>query len=244
MYTGIPGREPSQVTQIRQALLAQIDQDLGEHGRLPAERVLSEQFATTRITLREALLQLEAEGVLYREERRGWFVAPPRLAYNPSARGYFDRMVRSQGRVPGTRLLQVETQAATEQIAALLQIRPLDPVYLVRRARSVDGRRVLFVEHYLNAACFPDFERFGERTLSHSLTELYRQHYDIEYGRVRFEIMPTALPEMAARVLKVAPGSPALQVQRVNADQHGRWIDCDLEYWRQDAVKVCIEAGV
>lgn len=44
-------------------------------GRLPSERTLSEQFSTTRITLREALSQLEAQGLIYREVRRGWFVS-------------------------------------------------------------------------------------------------------------------------------------------------------------------------
>lgn len=45
--------------------------------KLPAERRLSESFSTTRITLREALGQLESQGLIYREERRGWFVSPP-----------------------------------------------------------------------------------------------------------------------------------------------------------------------
>ncbi|WP_273890684.1 GntR family transcriptional regulator, partial [Serratia marcescens] len=51
-------------------------------GKLPSERALSEQFATTRITLQEALGQLEAQGVIYRQVRRGWFISPPRLIYN------------------------------------------------------------------------------------------------------------------------------------------------------------------
>jgi len=45
-------------------------------GRLPSERELSEQFATTRITLREALSQLEGQGLIYRQVRRGWFISP------------------------------------------------------------------------------------------------------------------------------------------------------------------------
>lgn len=47
---------------------------LGHNDRLPAERMMSAHFATTRITLREALGQLEARGVIYREERRGWCI--------------------------------------------------------------------------------------------------------------------------------------------------------------------------
>ncbi|WP_412841005.1 GntR family transcriptional regulator, partial [Aeromonas dhakensis] len=48
---------------------------LGAGQQLPAERALSERFATTRITIKEALSSLEADGLIYRAERRGWFVA-------------------------------------------------------------------------------------------------------------------------------------------------------------------------
>ena len=64
------------VTAIGQVLQEQLDHGLLAPGsKLPAERKLSELFGTTRITVREALLQLEAQGQIYREERRGWFVA-------------------------------------------------------------------------------------------------------------------------------------------------------------------------
>lgn len=73
---------------------------LGHNDRLPAERMMSAHFATTHITLREALGQLEARGMIYREERRGWFVSPPRVVYNPLQRSHFHAMAREQGRAP------------------------------------------------------------------------------------------------------------------------------------------------
>ena len=51
------------VTAIGQVLQEQLDHGLLAPGsKLPAERKLSELFGTTRITVREALLQLEAQG--------------------------------------------------------------------------------------------------------------------------------------------------------------------------------------
>lgn len=74
--TGMREDVPRAVTTICHALQEQIEHGLLPHGsKLPAERKLSEVFATTRITLREALLQLEAQGLIYREERRGWFIS-------------------------------------------------------------------------------------------------------------------------------------------------------------------------
>jgi DNA-binding GntR family transcriptional regulator len=206
--------------------------------RLPSERQLSELFATTRITLREALLQLEALGLIYREERRGWFVAPPRLAYNPLARTHFHAMVEAQGRVPATEVVAARQMLASAEICRLLELPALSSVYQIRRVRRVDGRLVLYVEHYLNAAYFPGLL---EHDLQRSLTELYLDRYDIRYGEVRFEILPTALLPEAAQALRVAQGSPALHITRINHDQQGRLIDCDLEFWRHDAIQVRVE---
>lgn len=97
---------------------------------------------------------------------------------------------------------------------------------------------MLYVEHYLNPAYFPGIERFD---LTRSLTDLYANHYGIRYGRVRFEMVPTILPAEAAGPLRVSVGSPALQIVRINRDQAGRLIDCDLEYWRHDALQVNVE---
>ena len=58
---------------------------LAPQSRLPSERVVGAAFGITRMTVRQALFQLEAEGLIYRLNRRGWFVSPPRLRYDPTA---------------------------------------------------------------------------------------------------------------------------------------------------------------
>jgi DNA-binding GntR family transcriptional regulator len=230
---------PRTVTAICRALEEQIGHGLLASGsKLPAERKLSELFDTTRITLREALGQLEAQGLIYREERRGWFVSPPRVAYNPLVRSHFHAMVGEQGRVPATDVLSARLQPASADICDVLGLPALSGVIQIRRARRIDGRLVLYVEHYLNPAYFPGILDFD---LTRSLTELYASEYGIHYGRVRFDMVPTALQPEAAAALRVAAGSPALRITRINRDQHGRIIDCDLEFWRHDAIHVQVE---
>src|SRR5690606_28265946 len=230
---------PRAVTAICRALEEQIEHGLLPSGsQLPAERKLSEVFDTTRITLREALGQLEAQGLIYREERRGWFVSPPRIAYNPLVRSHFHAMVGEQGRVPATEVLSARLIPAPVEICTLLGLPALSGVLQIRRARRIDGRLALYVEHYLNPAYFPGILDFD---LTRSLTELYASEYGIHYGRVRFDMVPTALHADAASVLRVTVGSPALRITRLNRDQHGRIIDCDLEFWRHDAIHVQVE---
>ncbi|KAA0958113.1 MULTISPECIES: UTRA domain-containing protein [Pseudomonas] len=227
------------VTAIGQVLQEQLDHGLLASGsKLPAERKLSELFGTTRITVREALLQLEAQGQIYREERRGWFVSPPRLAYNLMQRSHFHAMVSAQGRVPSTEVISARLQPASAAVCAWLQLPALSSVIQICRARRIDERLVLYVEHYLNPQYFPGILEFD---LNQSITELYARHYDLHYGRVRFEIVPTALSVDAAAALRVSVGSPGLRIARVNYDQHERLIDCDLEFWRHDAIHVGVD---
>ena len=227
------------VTAIGLALQEQIEHGVLASGtQLPAERKLSELFATTRITVREALLQLETQGLVYREERRGWFISPPRLAYNLMQRSHFHAMVSAQGRVPTTEVISARLQPASAAVCARLQLAAFSSVIQICRARRIDGRLVLYVEHYLNPQYFPQILQLD---LTQSITELYTQHYDLHYGRVRFEFAPTALPPEAATRLKVSAASPGLRIERINYDQHERLIDCDLEYWRHDAIHVGVD---
>lgn len=224
---------------ICQTLQAQIDGGaFAASGRLPSERELSDTFSTTRITLREALGKLEAQGMIYRELRRGWFIAPPRLAYDPLLRSHFHAMAERQGRSASTEVLDAQPVAASPAIAARLSLQTGDAVYRIRRLRRIDGRAVLYVEHYLNPHYFPDLLRFD---LTQSLTQLYQQQYGICYGRVGFTMLPAPLPAFAAPALKVAAGSPGLFITRINRDQQDRIIDCDCEYWRYDALYIAVE---
>lgn len=92
---------PTTVATICQTLNARITAgEFAVDGKLPSERALSEQFATTRITLQEALGQLEAQGVIYRQVRRGWFISPPVLSTTRCSAAIFTPWRSSRGAPP------------------------------------------------------------------------------------------------------------------------------------------------
>lgn len=100
-------------------------------------------------------------------------------------------MVGEQGRVPATEVLSAKLIPASAETCQLLALPALSSVYQIRRARHIDGRLVLYVEHYLNPNYFAGIQDFD---LTRSLTELYANEYGIHYGRVRFHMVPTAKP--------------------------------------------------
>lgn len=238
LLPALPGGSRS--GRIRAALSAELDLGGWPPGaKLPSERELAERFGTTRITLKDALSALEAEGRIYREDRRGWFVAPPRLIYNPQYRAHFQQMVAEQQRKVETRVLSAGPVPATPALCRELQLAPCAPLLRIRRLRSLDGRVVVYVEHHLLPERFPGIL---EHDLSGSLTLVYQQAYGIRYGRSRFDIYPSAARGEVAQALTLADGSPILLVFRINHDQHGRIIDCDHEYWRHDAIRITVDS--
>lgn len=231
----IRGRLGAVQLEVRKRIQKQL---YGPGQRLPSERELSNEFEMPRVSLHECLVQLEAEGLIYRETNRGWYVSPPRFLYNPQSRGHFTQSAVEQGRRPSTRVIDKRLTPAPQQVSELLELATETELACIRRVRSIDGRPVLYVEHYFSPTVFPDL---FEQDLSGSLTELYRDRYGFHYGRMRYQIIPTAVRNDAAKVLRLANGGPALLVRRVNHEASGRAKDCDLEYWRHDAVLVEVE---
>ena len=235
------GATKGRVPAIKQMLQERVAHGLYKPGaRLPSERQFCEEFQTTRVTLHESLMQLEAEGLIYREERRGWFVSPARFIYNPQSRGHFTQAARLQGRVPATTLIDKRIVPASPRVAQCLDLPPGTPMGRIRRVRSIDGRAVLYVEHYYQAQVFPGL---FEHDLSVSLTELYRDVYGFQYGRMKYQITPAAVSGDAASELRLADGSPALLVTRINYGLDNGIRDCDFEYWRHDAVLIEVDVA-
>lgn len=225
---------------MRDHLAAKIEQGHLKAGdKLPSERELSESFKLTRVTIREALLTLETEGLIYRLDRRGWFVTPPRIIYNPRSTESFIQYVSAQGRTPKSELISAELIEASEWAATRLGIPLGAPVYSIWRRRFVDGRPV-FLEHVrVNAALFPAF--LG-KDLTHSLTEIMYKNYDVELVRVAINLHPASLTTVQARHLLVASGTLGLYICRSSYDEQGRVTNVDQEYWVHDALEVALEA--
>ncbi|MGL5758545.1 UTRA domain-containing protein [Plesiomonas sp.] len=236
------GAGSTQLSRITHSLRQQIiDGVLSQGQKLPSERELSELFSTTRITLKEALIVLETEGLIYREERRGWFVSPDYIVYNPLSRCHFDQMIHDQHRRATTRVIDTRTEMAHGEYAKALAIQHITPIHIIERLRSIDGRAVLFVENVLKAALFPDILQCD---VSQSLTMLYREKYGYKTCRSVFEVAPTSAPIHVAKALNLAAGQHVLRIFRLNYQHGGQLLDAEFEYWRPDALIIRIDSDM
>ena len=213
---------------------------LAPGSKFPPERVLAEDFSITRMTVRQALMQMEAEGQIFREERRGWFVSPPRVQYDPTTNTSFTQSIAKQGRVCGTKVLSSQRVPASQWDSTGLDCAPGDPVFVISRLRTVDERAVLVEKIYINAERCPTLLEHG---LDQSITGLMAKEFGIIEHRTLIKMRPTALSEEPARALGVAVGTPGLYLLRTIVDQFNQVVEMDEEFWRHGAIDICISAG-
>jgi GntR family transcriptional regulator len=175
----------------------------------PSERDLVLHFGVARMTVRQALDALVAEGLLERIPGRGTFVA--RAESNVQARlsSYSEEMPR-RGMKPGARTLLARMEAAGPGVARALEIDAGDKVVHWQRLRLADGVPMCIEDAFLADTVVP---RFLENPLPESL-------YD-ELGRR--DLMPSSGEDSVdaavarpdeAEVLEVTPGAPLLRIAR------------------------------
>ena len=224
---------------LRDTLANQIESgQLGFHTKLPSERELKETYDLNRMTVSQALMQLESEGLVYRLIRRGWYVSPPRLCYDPTQHIGFIENVRSQGRVPETVILSQSEILASPLLSHHLGVDRGAPLFLLCRRRSIDGRAVLIEHINVNANLCPDLL---DLELECSLTDIFCKHYGIHISRTKINMYPAPLNEAQADELKVVTGTPGFFLSRASYDQHGNIVEYDQEFWLHDALEISLD---
>jgi GntR family transcriptional regulator len=124
--------------QIDEELRGQIESgELGPLDQVPSEAELSERFHVSRMTARKALDRLVGDGMLFRKPGKGTFVAPLKLAHQPSQGLSFSAAMRAQGEAVHTEVLEATTVRAPLSVARALNLASGAQVVFLRRLRRV-----------------------------------------------------------------------------------------------------------
>ena len=211
---------------------------LSAHGPVPSERALSERYGVSRMTARHALETLTLEGYLYRNPRRGTFVAEPRLRFSV---GSFTRNMTAAARAPGTEVLSAATVAPDPAVAQLLGVPAAGRVHVLQRLRTAMGEPIAIENIQLSAERFPDLL---EHDLAGSLWALLRERYDVHPERADARVVAVILDPFEAEVLGVKAGNPAIVLTRTVYDADGGVVELARDVYRGDRTEFEVSAPV
>lgn len=203
--------------QLRETLRRDIrDRGLRPGDRIPTEAQLEAQYGVSRATIRQAVGDLELEGVLRRVQGSGTFVATPKIQHVPVLTS-FSELLRSQGYEPSHRLLESSVVPAPDEVARELAIEVGEPCRFLWRLFTADGEPVGVSRTWLSLAVIGDADRRIEQDAAHdrSLYALLDEGSDEPMLHHATEtINPVPAGEAEAELLGCEVGTPLLLIHR------------------------------
>ena len=220
--------------QIKDILRARIlDGSYQPHQQMPSESEMMATFNVSRITVRQALNDLQNEGLIFRIHGKGTFVSKPKAFQDLGRLQGFGEAMRQMGYETFARVLSIKSVTPSAQVAERLQ--------LPKRARVTELQRVRFLNREpisLDVSYVP--LAIGNRLAKEDLAArdvfvILENDYGIALGHAELQIGSTLADDTLAAQLKVEEGSPVLFIERTTHTADGRPIDYEHLYYRGDA---------
>lgn len=200
----------------------------GDAAHLPSERDLCARFGVSRVTVRRALHELEAEGLIAAAAGRGWFVRVQRLEEPENELLSFTAIAETRGLRATARVLTAATREATLEEAERLGVAPGAPVVALDRLRLLDGVPLAIDRSLLPVSRVP-----GILERDWTSASLYEAMTEAGCAPVRadYVVRADAADADDGRLLELGQGGPVLRADQLSYDAAGRPVQlCRLTY--------------
>lgn len=218
--------------QLKQILLDAI-QEMKPGDRLPGDFALCESYGISRTVVRQALAELEVEGVITRSKGRGTFVAEYATEQSliASLTGLHED-VAARGLTMRSEVKKIEVAPADGAVAGLLRMRMGDPVVHIERLRLVEGDPWVWAVTDVPRAVAPGLE--DEDLTERSLYGVLEEKYGVRIVRSRRVVEADLAGSRIARLLGVRRSDPVLVLRSVSMDADNVPVERFVAYHRAD----------
>jgi DNA-binding GntR family transcriptional regulator len=208
-----------------------------ENGQLaPGERLenevgLADRFGLSRPTMRRAIQELVAKGLLVRKRGVGTQVVHGRVNRKLGLTSFHDDLVRLQ-QEPTTRVNSLSIGAADEVVAEQLGVPIGSDVLFLDRVRCALGQPLALMHNWLPIGFAPVVT--AEQLAGRGLYELLRSSgVHMRVAKQRVGARPATLAE--SRQLGIGRGAPLLTTERTTYDDRGRAVEFGRHVYRSDS---------
>jgi len=211
--------------------------------QLPSEVELARMCDVTRTTVRQALAELTAEGLLRKEKGTGTFVsalAPAELRHKLEHIASTTDLMQDSGIEQSTRVLEKRVEQAGDEIAKVLFLGSNKKVIHVQRVRIGDGVPYVYEESYLPSDIFDGIQ---EMNLIGSMYKIMTEHFKVSLARCKQTISAVNLNQNIASILELPQNAAGIFIESLTFDENSIPIELLYSYHRGDKYKLEIELG-
>lgn len=219
--------------QLRNIILEKIKSGEYSSGNpIPSERELSEKLNISRMTVRQAINQLVAENILYREKGRGTFVS--RSKFEQKNIMSFSDLVKKRGLVPNTKVLRFEIVEPPLDVKEMLELDSNDSIYYLKRLRIASDIPVGIEEDFIPERYCPGLDEYDLTTSLYKILE-EKYHHTISYvDNVIEAFMPRSEIQ---KLLHISKDVPVISITGTSYTVSGVKLIYEKSIYRSDEYK-------
>lgn len=197
--------------------------ELKEHDKLPSERELCDHYQISRTTTRQAMIELENEGYIYKEHGKGSFVSPKTYTQSLVKMYSFTEEMKKLGKTPKAKILSFYSKPSSSRIAKYLGLVEGEQVYEMVRLRLADDEPIMYETTYLPCKYFPKLVK--EDIEKSAMYDVFQSQYNFSINSAKESFRAVSMGPVEAPYLVNDIGSPAMKIERIAFSQ-----DRVLEY--------------
>lgn len=225
--------------QLKEIFLTKItNREWKPNEKIPTEFALADTYKVSRITVRQALAELEKNGYLTRKQGRGTFVSIPKIEQNLTSFYSFSEEFRKRGFKPSSRVLEFQLVVAGVDIAEKLKLSTGEQVYYIKRLRYADELVVALEATYLPAGLFPGLSDADIE--EKALYDIMREKYSVIPSSAEEYIGAAQLSEKESVYFQLKKGMAVLDIERFTYGAQG-CIEYTHGFVRGDIFRFCVK---
>lgn len=217
--------------QLKHALRDHITFHLTPGARIPSEAELCRQYGLSRMTVRQAITALVNEGLVGRQQGRGSFVMPTRLAIPPSVGAHFlDDGFEAISDL-AVQVVDLALEAPPRWICERLGISEEERAHKLRmtlsRSDEVLASRTIYIPEHVAPS-------LQEIELTDPVHRILEEKFNLLPATAEETMRLIHADQLRAEILRIATGKPLILLERVVFLSSGEPVEYARTYYRAE----------
>jgi len=202
--------------------------------RLPRETVLAAEFGISRNHLRDVLAQLEREGFITRRHGVGTVINHHviKVKNRMDIEAEFLDIIRQNGHEAEVSHISFSEEPADRFVSEKIKISEGEPVLRICRICTADGRPAIYCEDIVEKRLIK--REYDRKDFEPPIFYFLQKFCDIEAYMDLTQLHAVAADEKVSDALKVAKGTPLLNMEEIDYDIDGNIIFYSSQYFIDD----------
>lgn len=228
--------------QLKEILKEEVDVGKYKPGeRIPSENEFSSMLGISRNTSKQAIADLVSEGILFRIQGKGTFVAEKKKFSGVMESYSFSEELKNGSSRLTTRVIFAEEIFESKETLQYLKLKESSELFRIQRLRLLNDVPVALQTSYIPKFFCPDLLKYDLST--NSMFDLLKENFNIGFSSFTESLSCVKADQYESGLLKVKKGSPLFFLTRKTYTKNDEIIEVARSFMPGDRCEFCFKHG-